>query len=146
MGICLLTGMERSHNCNIMPHSREKNGIKVDCFIERLLLNSCLCLFLVLVCTLHLVWSFSGLINKEAELQNFPTLAGINGDEIQILSMLSGSNLRLYIKIASYSSHQWALTLGTRLQINQMHILQGVKSQHLPLGCLDLLLLHLTVG
>lgn len=128
--------------CNTMPPSREKSGIKVHCFIERLLLSSCLCSFLVLVWMLHSAGSFSGLLNKGAKWQNFPTLARINRDETQILSMLSGSNLRLYI---SYYSHQWALALGTRLQINQMHILQCVKSQHPPLVCLDLLWLHLTV-
>lgn len=128
--------------CKTMPPSREKSGIKVHCFIERLLLSSCLCLFLILVWMLHLAGSFSGLINKGAKWQNFPALAGINRDETQTLSMLSGSNLRLYI---IYYSYQWVLALGTRLQINQMLILQCVKSQHPSLGCLDLLLLHLTV-
>lgn len=58
------------------------------------LLRGCLCLFLVLVWMLHLVGSFSGLVNKGAKLPNFSTLAGIGWDETQILSMLSGSNLR----------------------------------------------------
>lgn len=73
----------------------------MDCFIDKLLCNSCLCLFLerkklgktlgtkvyyttqellhyfsVPVCTFQLVWSFSGLIKKGAELQNVSTLAG----------------------------------------------------------------------
>lgn len=85
-----------------MLPSREKIGINVDCFIERLLPSSCLCLLLVLVWMLPLVGSFSGLINKKAKLQNFPTLDGINEDETQILFVLSGWNLRLYIMTAIY--------------------------------------------
>lgn len=45
--------------------------------------------------------SYSGLSDKETEEQSISTLAGISGEETQILYLLSGANLRSYIEIAS---------------------------------------------
>lgn len=53
---------------NITSPSREKTGIDVDWFIERLSPSSFLCLFLVLVWMLHLVGSST----KEQNYETFP--------------------------------------------------------------------------